>query len=127
MIRISSPTIIELDFQKIDEISGDEKRKKFAFEESNLRIDSTRVGDIQLNIRILDGVKPDGLFIYFFQQFTKVQHQPKDLSFHTGNEITVLGEESDFWKNNPLYVDRIGILGRGKGKCKLQVEVFRTF
>lgn len=127
MIRISLPTIIELDLEKNQALTDDTERRKFALDDSSFRIDSTRLGDIRIEITVENSPKPEGLFIYYFQQYTKSQLQPIDLPFSGGNKRIIEIKESDFWRNNPLYVDRIGILGRGRGTCKLQVEVFKRF
>ncbi|MDH4472274.1 MAG: hypothetical protein QE487_06680 [Fluviicola sp.] len=126
MIRTSSPTIIDLDLHKNQELTVDSERRDFVLENSSFLINPTRLGDIQLDIKFESGSKPGGLFIYYFQH-SRLQVQPIDSPFKNGDTLELTVTESGFWRDNPLYVDRIGILGRGTGTCKLQVDVFRIF
>ncbi len=126
MIRTSSSTVMELDLQKNQELTVDSERRAFVLENSSFLINPTRLGDIQIEIKFEEGSKPGGLFIYYFQH-SRLQVQPVDSPFAKKNTFELTVREPDFWRDNPLYVDRIGILGRGTGTCKLKVDVFRIF
>ncbi|MBK9286005.1 MAG: hypothetical protein IPM51_17045 [Sphingobacteriaceae bacterium] len=127
MIRIASPQIIELNATAINNLTTDVERKNYVIDNTSFYIDDTRLRNIELRVRFENPAqRPDGLMIYYFQQLTSSQIQPFDLMLRHENPVVIRVEESDFWKHNPLYVDKIGFLvNRITHNCRITVEAFK--
>lgn len=126
MIRIASPQRIELNAQAINGLQTDTERRNYVLDNNSFFVTDTRLGNIELQITFEAGVKPRGLLLYFFQQIAKSQIQPRDLTFEGSNQIRIRIPEADFFRNNPLYVDRIGVLASNIIQdCRITVEAFK--
>lgn len=126
MIRLANPEVITIDCNEIQKLATDADRRTYALEKAFF-INNVRLGNIELRITFRSENRPQQLFIYFFQQMVKSQVEPFYIADTSVETIIINPVESSFWRQNPLYVDKIGILAQGNGTCELLVEVFKVF
>jgi len=128
MIRIAEPQRIDLNYSEIDGLADSDAVRNYVFDNKSFYVDSTRLNNIELRITFVNGYeRPDSLFVYYFQQIASLSVEPNSLVFNKDNPIIIRPKESEFWKNNPLYVDKIGFTtNRGGNKnFRFVVEAFK--
>lgn len=126
MISIADPIILLLKCNEMKALTVDSERSGYAWEKGFF-IQDTRLRDIELRINFIEGYqKPSTLSVYYFQQISSMQVRSIPLIGRTENSIKIVTEEADFWKRNPLYVDKIGFIANGMTQdCKIKVEAFK--
>ncbi|HWY12137.1 MAG TPA: hypothetical protein VN026_12470 [Bacteroidia bacterium] len=129
MIRIAEPKRIDLNHSEINAIQDSDGIRNYVFDRASFYIDSTRLNNIAVRVTFVEGFeRPDSISVYYFQQIGSLYVQPNDLILNQNNPVIIRPSESDFWKDNPLYVDKIGfMINKGRqSDCSLIAEVFKV-
>jgi len=127
MHKISDTQFVRLKFDDISKHNAIDDNKGYVWDNASFFVSDARLRNIELRLTFLEGSKlPNTLKVYYFQQISSCQIRSISLLGYNKSTMVVRTEESDFWKINPLVVDKIGFYSSDiKEDFKFKVDAFK--